>query len=369
MRVLITGADGFIGRNLVEALKIAGYEEIDFYTSESDNKQLEEYCKEAEFVFHLAGVNRPGDQTEFMDVNYGLTVRLLGALKSNHNHCPIMFASSTQAELGNPYGRSKKAAEDELFEYNLETGARVLVYRFANVFGKWCRPDYNSVVATFCYNTTRGLPIEINSPETELELIYIDDLMKEMLKALVGKEHRSGDFCYVPVTHNVTLGQIADMISGFRNSRQNLTVPDLADSLGSKLYSTYVSYLPEEAFNYPLVKNSDERGSFAEFLKLESKGQVAVNVTEPKKVRGNHWHHSKSEKFLVVSGQAIIRFRRVGSDKVIEYRVSDDKLEVIDIPTGYTHNIENIGIEKLVTIMWASEPYDPENPDTYYLEV
>jgi len=369
MRILITGAAGFIGRNLIASLANAGYEQIVTYTKQNGEAQLSQYCSQAEFVFHLAGVNRPADQAEFMAVNCGLTARLLQALKKYHNHCPVMFASSTQAECNNPYGISKKAAEEEIFNYSRETGARVLVYRFANVFGKWCRPDYNSVVATFCYNTARGLPITVDIRETKLELIYIDDLVAEMLKALDGKEHRKGEFCYVPATHDATLGKIADLLSSFKRSRENLAVPNLADPLVSKLYSTYLSYLPVNNFSYPLAKKSDDRGSFTEFLKPEGRGQVSVHITNPGIVRGNHWHHSKNEKFLVVSGRAVFRFRQVGKDEVIEYRVSDEKLEVVDIPTGYTHNIENIGKGRLVTIMWANEPFDPDHPDTYHLEV
>lgn len=369
MKILVTGANGFIGKNLVAELRNRKHSNIFEYDKDTDPVLLDEYCKEAEFVFHLAGVNRPKEQSEFMEGNFGFTSILLDKLKKYNNTCPVMLSSSIQAKLDNPYGESKKAGEDLLFAYSNETGAKVLVYRFPNVFGKWCRPNYNSAIATFCYNIAHGIPITVNDPNVVMNLVYIDDVVEELINALNGKENTVGYFCEVPVVHTITLGEIVDLIYSFKNSREDLSVPNMADAFTKKLYSTYLSYLPEDKFNYELNMNIDNRGSFTEFIKTPDRGQVSVNISKPGITKGNHWHHSKNEKFLVVSGKGVIRFREIGSDKVIEYYVSGDKMEVVDIPTGYTHNIENLGDTDMITIMWANEPFDLEKPDTYYLEV
>lgn len=369
MKILITGAKGFIGKNLVVELKNRKYSDIFEYDIETDPALLDEYCKEADFVFHLAGVNRPKVYSEFMEGNFGFTSTLLNTLKKNNNTCPVMISSSIQAVLNNPYGKSKKAGEDLLFKYSRETGVKVLVYRFPNVFGKWCKPNYNSAIATFCHNIARDLPIKVNDPSVVMKLVYIDDVVNELINALQGKENRNGDFCEVPVVHTITLGEIVDLIYSFKKSREERSIPNMSDSFTKKLYSTYLSYLPEDGFSYELKMNVDNRGSFTEFIRTLDRGQVSVNVSKPGITKGNHWHHTKNEKFLVVSGKGVIRFRKIGSDKIIEYYVSGEKLEVVDIPPGYIHNIENLGDTDMVTIMWANEPFDPEKPDTYYLEV
>lgn len=369
MKILVTGAKGFIGKNLIAELRNRNYNNIFEFGKETDPPLLDEYCKEADFVFHLAGVNRPKDQSEYMDGNFGFTSRLLDTLKKYHNTCPVMISSTIQAELDNPYGISKKAGEALLFEYSRKTGARVVAYRFPNVFGKWCRPNYNSVVATFCHNIAHDLPITVNDPNVVMNLVYIDDVVEELINALNGKEVHIGDFCEVPLIHTITLGEIIDMIHSFKKSREELSIPDISNIFTKKLYSTYLSYLPENQFSYSLKMNVDQRGSFTEFIKTPDRGQVSVNISKPGITKGNHWHHTKNEKFLVVSGKGVIRFRKNDSDKVIKYFISGDKMEVVDIPTGYTHNIENLGETDMVTIMWANEPFDPERPDTYYLEV
>lgn len=369
MRILITGAKGFIGKNLVAELKNRKYMNIFEYGRDTDPVLLEQYCKEADFVFHLAGVNRPKEQSEFVEGNFGFTSALLDTLKRYKNTCPVMTSSSIQAELDNPYGKSKKAGEDLLFDYSKETGAKVLIYRFPNVFGKWCRPNYNSAVATFCHNIAHDLPITVNDPSVVMNLVYIDDVINELVNALEGEENRSGDFCEVPVVHTITLGKIVELIYSFKESREERSIPDMSDDFTKKLYSTYLSYLPKDQFSYELKMNVDNRGSFTEFIKTLDRGQVSVNISKPGITKGNHWHHTKNEKFLVVSGKGVIRFRKIDSDEILEYFVSGDKLEVVDIPTGYTHNIENIGDTDMVTIMWANEQFDPEKPDTYYLEV
>ncbi|NLY21664.1 MAG: capsular polysaccharide biosynthesis protein CapF [Tissierellia bacterium] len=369
MRMLVTGAKGFIGKNLIAELKNRKYTDILEYDKDTDHNMLDEYCKKANFVFHLAGVNRPKEESEFMEGNYGFTSKLIDTLKKYKNTCPVMLSSSIQAKLDNPYGKSKRAGEDLLFNYNKETGAKVLVYRFPNVFGKWCRPNYNSVIATFCQNIARNLPISVSDPNITMNLVYIDDVVHELINALEGKENRKGLFCEVPKVYTITLGEIVDLIYSFKKSREERTVPDLSNEFTKKLYSTYLSYLPEDQFSYELKMNVDDRGSFTEFIKTNDRGQVSVNISKPGIVKGNHWHHTKTEKFLVVSGKGVIRFRKVNSDEIIEYYVSGDKLQVVDIPPGYTHNIENLGDTNMVTIMWANEPFDPENPDTYHLEV
>lgn len=369
MKILVTGSKGFIGKNLIVELRNRGYKEILEVSRDTKPDLLYKYCKEADFVFHLAGVNRPKDQSEFMEGNFNFTYKLINILKENKNTCPIMYASSIQAEFNNPYGKSKKAAEDLLFDYSKETGAKVLIYRFPNVFGKWCRPNYNSAVATFCYNIARCLPITITDPSIKINLAYIDDVVNELINALEGRENKVGLFCEVPIIYSATLGEIVKLIYSFKKSREDKTIPNMSNEFVKKLYSTYLSYLPKDEFNYELKMNVDQRGSFTEFIRTIDRGQISINISKPGITKGNHWHHSKNEKFLVVSGKAVIRLRRIDSDEIIEYYVSGDKLEVIEIPVGYTHNIENIGDSDLVTIIWANEPFDPEKPDTYYLEV
>lgn len=369
MKILVTGAKGFIGKNLIAELKNRKYNDIFEYDRDTNPGLLDDYCKEADFVFHLAGVNRPKEQSEFMEGNFGFTSDLLGTLKKYNNTCPVMISSSIQAELGNPYGESKKAGEDLLIAYGKETGAKILVYRFPNVFGKWCRPNYNSAVSTFCHNITHDLPIQVNDSSVVMKLVYIDDVINELINALEGNENKVGPFCEVPVVHTITLGEIVDLIYSFKKSREDRLVPNMADEFTKKLYSTYLSYLPEDKFSYELKMNVDQRGSFTEFIKTSDRGQVSVNISKPGITKGNHWHHTKNEKFLVVSGKGVIRFRKIDSEEIIEYFVSGAKMEVVDIPTGYTHNIENLGDTDMVTIMWANEAFDPEKPDTYFLEV
>lgn len=369
MKILVTGARGFVGKNLVAELNNRGYKDIYKFDKDTDKSFLDKYTKDCEFVFHLAGVNRPKDEKEFMEGNFGFTSELLDLLKKHDNKAPILITSSIQAELDNPYGKSKRAGEELLFNYSKETGAKVLVYRLPNLFGKWSRPNYNSVVATYCYNIARGLDIQINDSETELTLCYIDDVLDEFIRALEGKETRDGKYCLVPVTHKIKLGDLAERIKSFKESRKNLSIPNMNDELTKKLYSTYLSFLPENEFSYDLNMHCDDRGSFTEFIRTPDRGQVSINISKPGITKGNHWHHTKNEKFLVVSGEGIIRFRKIDSDEIIEYKVSGEKLQVIDIPTGYTHSIENVGDTDLVTIMWANESFNPEKPDTYYLEV
>src|SRR5690554_746310 len=386
MNILITGAKGFIGRNLVAELnnikegKAKGYGlstnlNVFEYDMDTDPSLLDGFCRDADFVFHLAGVNRPKEQGEFMEGNFGFTSTLLDALKRHGNNCPVMLASSIQAELDNPYGVSKKAGEDLLFSYGREVGAEVLVYRFPNVFGKWCRPNYNSAVATFCNNVANDLPIQVNDRSVNMTLVYIDDVVRELISALEGNANRvvglslERQYCKVAVEHSITLGEIVDLIYSFKESRSSLQVADLSDEFTKKLYSTYLSYLPVDGFSYPLKMNVDERGSFTEFLKSPDRGQVSINISKPGITKGQHWHHTKNEKFLVVSGKGVIRFRKIDEEKVYEYFVSGDKLEVVDIPVGYTHNIENLGDTDMVTVMWVNEVFDPEHPDTYFLPV
>lgn len=369
MKILVTGSQGFVAKNLIAELKNKGFTDIFEYHRESEQSLLEQYTKECNFVFHLAGVNRPQKESEFMEGNYGFTEDLLSLLRKHNNKSPVLISSSTQAALDNPYGRSKKAGEDLVFSYGAETGAKVLVYRLPNVFGKWCKPNYNSAVATFCYNISNDLSITVNDPSVMLNLVYIDDVVEEMINALNGNENSVGEFCEVPVVHKLTLGEIVDLISSFKHSREERSIPNMADAFTKKLYSTYLSYLPEDRFSYELKMNIDHRGSFTEFIKTPDRGQVSVNISKPGITKGNHWHHTKNEKFLVVSGKGVIRFRKIDTDEVIEYYVSGNNLEVVDIPTGYTHNIENLGDTDMVTIMWANEFFDPEKPDTYFLEV
>ena len=348
------------------------------YDIDTDPALLDLYCKNADFVFHLAGVNRPQDPKEFMEGNFGFTSRLLDSLKKHKNTCPIMISSSIQAALNNPYGESKKAGEDLMFAYGKETGTSVYVYRFPNVFGKWCRPNYNSAIATFCYNISHDLPIQVNDPSVNMALVYIDDVVNELLSALKGVPNKTAEgYCSVQVEHKITLGEIVELLYSFKQSRDTKLVPNMTDGgIVKKLYSTYLSYLPEDAFSYPLKMNVDHRGSFTEILRTADRGQFSVNISKTGITKGEHWHHTKNEKFVVVSGNGLIQFRKVGinpetgmSYPVIDYHVSGDKIEVVDIPTGYTHNIINEGDTDLVTFMWCNECFDPEKPDTYFLKV
>ena len=379
MKILVTGAKGFVGRNLVSQLRniqygkaknyaISGQEIRVFeYDMDSDPAELEVYCKDADFVFNLAGVNRPEDPAEFMRGNFGFASRLLDALKKYGNRCPVMISSSIQAELDNPYGESKRAGESLLFNYARESGAKVLVYRFPNLFGKWCRPNYNSVVATFCHNIAHDLPIQVNDPNVLMRLAYIDDVVDELIAALSGREHREGDFCYVPTIHTVTLGEIVELIESFKGMPDNLAVPELDDPFTKKLYSTYLSYLPKEKFSYPLKMNVDNRGSFTEIIRTADRGQFSVNISKPGITKGEHWHHTKNEKFVVVKGHGLIQLRKIGTDEVISFDVSGDRIEVVEMIPGYTHNIINLSeTEDLVTFMWCNECFDPAKPDTYF---
>ena len=370
MKILVTGAKGFVGKNLVLELKNRGYNEIFEYDIDTPKELLNKYTKECEFVFHLAGVNRPKDASEFMKGNFGFTSELLDSLKENANKAPILITSSIQAKLDNDYGKSKKAGEDLLFEYSKQNNVDVFVYRLPNLFGKWCRPNYNSVIATFCNNVANNLPIQINDENVELTLAYIDDVVDEFISCLEGKANKKDMFCYINVTHKEKLGYIANLINSFKESRNNLILPNVKEgSFEKKLYSTYLSYLDKNDFSYPLKMNIDNRGSFTELFKTLNNGQVSVNISKPGITKGNHWHHTKNEKFVVVKGKGIIRFKKVDESEIIEYNVSGEKLEVIDIPVGYTHSIENVGSEDMVTIMWANENFNPNKPDTYFLEV
>lgn len=398
MKILVTGAKGFVGKNLVCALNNLKdgkdrtrpnikIDEIYRYDVDGTPAELDEYCKNADFVFNLAGVNRPKDPSEFKTGNFGFASELLATLKKHGNKCPVMLSSSVQATLigryDGEYGRSKKAGEDLFFDYSKETGAKVLVYRFPNLFGKWCRPNYNSAVATFCYNTANDLPITVTDRAITLELLYIDDLIAEMLDALENAEHRcefdgltaietkNGRFCFVPTTHKASLGEITDLLAEFKAQPQSLLMPEIPDnSFAKKLYSTYLSYLPKEKVAFPLKMNIDDRGSFTELLKTEKCGQFSVNVSKPGITKGKHWHNSKWEFFIVVSGRGLIRERKIGSDEVLEFFVSGDKIEAVHMLPGYTHEIINLSDnENLVTVMWANERFDPAHPDTFFEEV
>lgn len=369
MKILITGSKGFVGKNLIAELRNQGFTDLLEFDVDTNPVLLDSYSRECEFVFHLAGVNRPENPAEFMEGNFGFTSQLLENLKKNDNKAPILITSSTQAALENPYGQSKKAGEDLIFNYGKENNSRVFVYRLPNVFGKWCRPNYNSAVATFCNNIANDLEIKINDPNVLMNLVYIDDVVASFIDKLKNGQGKNADFEYVSPVHEVELGKIADLLRSFKDSRSNLQLPDMGDAFAKKLYSTYLSYLPENQFSYLLKMNIDNRGSFTEFLKTAERGQVSINISKPHIIKGNHWHHTKNEKFLVVSGTGVIRFRKIDSSEIIEYFVSGEKLEVLDIPVGYTHNIENIGETDMVTVMWVNEIFDKEKPDTYFLPI
>jgi len=365
----VTGANGFVGKNLVAELSNQDYSDLLLFNRKNSLEELEEFSKQCDFVFHLAGVNRPEEESEFMEGNYELTSKLLEFLKKHNNKSPVLITSSIQADNNNPYGNSKKAGENLLFDYSKETGADVFVYRLPNLFGKWSKPNYNTVVATYCYNVARNFHIQVNNPEAELNLSYIDDVLEEFINALQGNPSILNNYCTVPVSHSIKLGELAERILSFRESRNSLLVPDMEDTLTKKLYSTYLSFLPEDDFSYDLKMNIDNRGSFTEFLRTPDRGQVSVNISKPGITKGNHWHHTKNEKFLVVSGEGLIRFRKIDSEEIIEYRVNGEKLQVVDIPIGYTHSIVNVGETDLVTIMWVNESFNPTQPDTIFLEV
>jgi len=372
MRILITGSKGFVGKNLIAELRNQGYTDLLEFDIDMDKSLLDEYTKSCDFVFHLAGVNRPENQEEFMQGNFGFTSELLDSLRKFNNKVPILISSSIQAELNNAYGQSKKAGEDLMFDYGIENNIPVFVYRLPNVFGKWCRPNYNSAVATFCNNIANNLPIQVNDPSVIMKLVYIDDVVNAFISNLKKPPTdltKKGHFEPISPVHEIKLGGIVDLLNAFKESRTTLQVPDLDHSFTKKLYSTYLSYLPTNSFSYPLKMNTDNRGSFTEFLKSPDRGQVSINISKPGITKGNHWHHTKNEKFLVVSGNGVIRFRKIDSDKIIEYFVSGEKLEVVDIPVGYTHNIENLGTTAMVTVMWVNEVFDPSKPDTFFLEV
>lgn len=396
MNILITGAEGFVGKNLAASLKNIKdnkdrthpeitIDSIYLYDVGSSYEELDEACQNADFVFNLAGVNRPKDTGDFIKGNFGFASTLLDTLKKHGNTCPVMLSSSIQATLegrfaGSEYGISKKKGEELLFDYQRETGAKVLVYRFPNIFGKWCRPNYNSAVATFCNNIANGLPITVNDPSVELELLYIDDLVDEMLCALCGREHRcefdgvntvlreGGRYCAAAVTHKVTLGEIVELINRFSSQPETLVMPEIPDgSFAKKLYSTYLSYLPKEKAAFPLKMNVDDRGSFTELLKTEKCGQFSVNISKPGITKGQHWHNTKWEFFIVVSGHGLIQQRKIGSDEVMNFEVSGDKIEAVHMLPGYTHNIINLSDkDDLVTVMWANECFDPSKPDTFF---
>lgn len=381
MKILVTGAKGFLGKNLCETLKNirdgkdktrgVDIDEVYEFDIDTPKEKLWEYCKNADFVFHLAGVNRPETEDEFMTGNFGFTSELLKELKKTQNKAPIMISSSIQAALDNPYGKSKKAGEDLIFRYGQDNGIKTLVYRFPNLFGKWCKPNYNSAVATFCHNIAHDLPITVNDRNHMMTLCYVDDVADELIRALKNEENRRGEYCAVPIEHKITLGEIADLLYSFKESRENKIIPNMTDgSFSKKLYSTYLTYLEPDNFAYKLKMNRDARGSFTEILRSENAGQFSVNISKPGITKGQHWHNTKNEKFVVVSGHGLIQLRKIGSSEVVNYEVSGDEITVVDMIPGYTHNIINLSdTEDLVTFMWCNECFNPDKPDTYYEEV
>lgn len=369
MKVLITGSEGFVGKNLVAELKAKDVEVLTFDKINS-LEDLNQLVNGVDFIVHLAGSNRPTNPEEFYNVNQDLTQNLIEAVKENKSKAPILLSSSIQATLDNDYGKSKLAGEQVLLDYSSETGNKVMIYRYSNLFGKWSKPNYNTVIATWCHNISRDLPITINDPKVELNLMYIDDVIEEIVNAIDGLGTKVQESYYtVPISYTVSLKTIFDLLNSFKDSRKNLFVPNMSPGFETKLYSTYLSFLPEDKFSYPLTMHEDDRGSFTEFLKSNDRGQVSINISKPGITKGEHWHHSKNEKFLVVKGEGLIQLRDIFSEKVIEYSVSCNKLEVVDIPTGYTHNIINNSDEDMVTVMWVNEPFDPSKPDTYFEKV
>lgn len=369
MKILITGANGFIGKNLVIELRNQGFNNLLEVDKDTSDEQFTNCVIESDFIFHLAGVNRPDNVEDFESVNTGLTKKIVDLLFNNNKKTPVLMSSSVQAALDNPYGKSKKAAEQILSDYSIKQAAPVYIFRLTNVFGKWSRPNYNSVVATFCNNIANNLPIQISDADKKLQLVYIDDVISAFINCLKSDLKNNVHYSDANPIFSITLGELAGLIRSFRDSRTNLYVPETGDDFTKKLYSTYLSYLNSRDFGYTLQSKNDQRGSFTEFVRSKSAGQVSINVTKPGITKGNHWHHTKNEKFLVVKGMASIRFRKIDSNEIIEYNVSDECLEVIDIPVGYTHQIENTGSTDLITIMWANEVFDPNNPDTYFLSV
>ena len=369
MKVLVTGAKGFIGKNLVSTLDREDKYEIICIDRENSKEELEKGVLNSDFIVHLAGINRPKNEEEFFEGNTGLTEEIIEILKKNNKNTSILITSSIQADLDNAYGQSKKGAEEALIKYMADTKGNVFIFRLPNVFGKWCRPNYNSAIATFCHNIARGEEVWISDPSKEMTLVYIDDVVRNIKNVIDNEENYIPGYQNVDIEHKATLGEIVDLINSFKESRKSLMIPNMENELTKKLYSTYLSYLPENDFSYPLKMNVDNRGSFTEFIKSKDRGQVSVNISKPGITKGNHWHDTKNEKFLVVSGEGVIRFRKVDSEEIIEYKVSGEKLEVVDIPVGYTHSIINTGERDMVTIMWVNEIFNPEKPDTIYLEV
>ncbi len=369
MKVLITGAKGFIGKNLVSTLEREDKYEIICIDRENSKEELEKGVLNSDFIVHLAGINRPKNEEEFFKGNTGLTEEIIEILKKNNKNTSILITSSIQADLDNAYGQSKKGAEEALIKYMADTKGNGFIFRLPNVFGKWCRPNYNSAIATFCHNIARGEEVWISDPSKEMTLVYIDDVVRNIKNVIDNEENYIPGYQNVDIEHKATLGEIVDLINSFKESRKSLMIPNMENELTKKLYSTYLSYLPEDDFSYPLKMNVDNRGSFTEFIKSKDRGQVSVNISKPGITKGNHWHDTKNEKFLVVSGEGVIRFRKVDSEEIIEYKVSGEKLEVVDIPVGYTHSIINTGERDMVTIMWVNEIFNPEKPDTIYLEV
>lgn len=367
--VLITGASGFIGKNLSTTLFYNKEIKVFEFNKNDSLSQLSSMVKEADFIFHLAGINRPLNNEEFQVGNVNLTRSLVELLHEHKKKIPLLISSSTQVNLENPYGKSKYEAEQAVFSYAQVSGATVYVYRLPNVFGKWSRPNYNSAIATFCHNISHNLEIQVNDPKVILNLVYIDDVVNEFISLLKESRIRSNELCTVEPVYKIELGEIVKLINSFKKSREERSIPDMSDPFTKKLYSTYLSFLPTDQFSYPLKMHEDVRGSFTEFFKTIDRGQVSINISKPKIAKGNHWHHTKNEKFLVVSGLGSIQFRKVGSEEIIEYRVSGEKLEVVDIPTGYTHCISNLGNSDLVTVMWANESFNPERADTNILPV
>ncbi|MDK0710477.1 NAD-dependent epimerase/dehydratase family protein [Clostridium perfringens] len=369
MKVLVTGAKGFIGKNLVSTLDREDKYEIICIDRENSKEELEKGVLNSDFIVHLAGINRPKNEEEFFKGNTGLTEEIIEILKKNNKNTSILITSSIQADLDNAYGQSKKGAEEALIKYMADTKGNVFIFRLPNVFGKWCRPNYNSAIATFCHNIARGEEVWISDPSKEMTLVYIDDVVRNIKNVIDNEKTYIPGYQNVDIEHKATLGEIVDLINSFKESRKSLMIPNMENELTKKLYSTYLSYLPEKDFSYPLKMNVDNRGSFTEFIKSKDRGQVSVNISKPGITKGNHWHDTKNEKFLVVSGEGVIRFRKVDSEEIIEYKVSGEKLEVVDIPVGYTHSIINTGERDMVTIMWVNEIFNPEKPDTIYLEV